>query len=308
MEAFLQKTLRAPPCYNFDLSIRFLRMGRNDPTVRREKGLLHYARHYASGPATLACSAEREGVFLQAWGDGAAEALRKAPALLGFEDPKGEVFGHPILDKLSHELKGLYLSRQPDLTIGLVQTILQQLVTWSEAASSWRELAELQNLRAPGPFELLMPAALPWLRYLEPAQFSLCDISAKRAQALRQVARLGTRPERWALESVETFSKKMQSIVGIGPWTVQHCLGFHFGHPDAVILGDYGIPHLISWALEGKPRSNDSEMCRILEPFTGQRFRVLRLLMAAHIEAPRFAPKVASSRPARRYGSRRFRR
>ena len=294
--------------YDFDVSLRFVRMGSNDPTCKREPGRVLYARDYTSGPATLELKSSGKKIRLEAWGEGASEALQKAPALLGLHDPGAEITAHPLMSQLNHRLKGLRLSRQPDLTIGLVQTVLQQLVTWSEAASSWRELSQLQARAAPGPYDLLMPPALRWLRFLEPADYSICDVSAKRAAALRQIARLGDRPERWAQESPEVFSQKLQTISGIGPWTVQHCLGFHFGAPDAVIVGDYGIPHLISWALIEKARSNDEEMCQLLEPFSGQRFRVLRLLMAADYQAPRFGPKVASSRPARRYGSGRFRR
>ena len=63
------------------------------------------------------------------------------------------------------------------------------------------------------------------------------------------------------------------------------------GDPDAVSVGDFHLPNLVSWALAGEPRGTDERMLELLEPYRGQRGRVQRLLEAGGITAPRFGPR-----------------
>jgi 3-methyladenine DNA glycosylase/8-oxoguanine DNA glycosylase len=63
------------------------------------------------------------------------------------------------------------------------------------------------------------------------------------------------------------------------------------GDPDAVPVGDYHLPHTVGFALEGTPRSTDERMLELLEPYSGQRGRVIRLIMLAGITAPKFGPR-----------------
>src|SRR5256885_363268 len=60
---------------------------------------------------------------------------------------------------------------------------------------------------------------------------------------------------------------------------------------NAVPVGDYHLPHMVGYALDGTPRSTDERMLELLEPYSGHRGRVIRLLIAAGIGAPRFGPK-----------------
>jgi len=64
------------------------------------------------------------------------------------------------------------------------------------------------------------------------------------------------------------------------------------GDADAVPLDDYHLPHMVAWALAGEPRGTDVRMLELLEPYAGHRDRMLRLLLAAGIEAPRFGPRM----------------
>jgi 3-methyladenine DNA glycosylase/8-oxoguanine DNA glycosylase len=65
------------------------------------------------------------------------------------------------------------------------------------------------------------------------------------------------------------------------------------GDPDAVPLGDYHIPNLVAYALAGEPRATDQRMLELLEPYIGQRGRVIRVLMAGGRGAPRFGPPLS---------------
>jgi hypothetical protein len=47
----------------------------------------------------------------------------------------------------------------------------------------------------------------------------------------------------------------------------------------------------VSFALAGEPRADDDRMLELLEPYRGQRARVVRLLEAGAPTAPRRAPR-----------------
>ena len=66
------------------------------------------------------------------------------------------------------------------------------------------------------------------------------------------------------------------------------------GDADAVSVGDFHLPNLVAWALAGEPRANDARMLELLEPYRGQRGRVIRLLEAERDPAcPRYGPRMA---------------
>ncbi len=56
-------------------------------------------------------------------------------------------------------------------------------------------------------------------------------------------------------------------------------------------VGDFHTPNTVSWALAGEARADDTRMLELLEPYRGQRARVVRLLELAGVAAPRFGPR-----------------
>jgi 3-methyladenine DNA glycosylase/8-oxoguanine DNA glycosylase len=86
------------------------------------------------------------------------------------------------------------------------------------------------------------------------------------------------------------------ALPGIGPWTAAEVGRAAFGDPDAVSVGDFHLPNLVCWALAGEPRGDDSRMLELLEPYRGQRGRVVRLLEASGLRSPRYGPPM-SPRP-----------
>lgn len=63
------------------------------------------------------------------------------------------------------------------------------------------------------------------------------------------------------------------------------------GDLDAVSVGDFHLPNLVAFALAGEPRGTDARMLELLEPWRGQRARVIRLLELSGIRAPRYGPR-----------------
>jgi 3-methyladenine DNA glycosylase/8-oxoguanine DNA glycosylase len=58
-----------------------------------------------------------------------------------------------------------------------------------------------------------------------------------------------------------------------------------------VSVGDYHLRKYVGHALEGRDFSDD-EMLAALEPWRGQRFRAVRLLLAAGPRRPRRGPRL----------------
>ena len=78
----------------------------------------------------------------------------------------------------------------------------------------------------------------------------------------------------------------------MGHWTAAEVALVALGDPDAVSVGDYHLPHVVSWALAGEARGSDERMLELLEPYRGHRGRVIRLLTLAGVTAPRFGPRM----------------
>ena len=57
-------------------------------------------------------------------------------------------------------------------------------------------------------------------------------------------------------------------------------------------VGDYHLCHHVSYNLAGEERADDDRMMELLEPFRGQRGRVVRWLMIAGRAPPRRGPRM----------------
>ncbi|MGZ4707920.1 MAG: DNA-3-methyladenine glycosylase 2 family protein, partial [Acidimicrobiales bacterium] len=67
------------------------------------------------------------------------------------------------------------------------------------------------------------------------------------------------------------------------------------GDADAVIVGDYNLPHLVAFNLAGELRASDARMLELLEPERPHRARAVALLMTAGRTPPRHGPRLPSA-------------
>jgi 3-methyladenine DNA glycosylase/8-oxoguanine DNA glycosylase len=150
--------------------------------------------------------------------------------------------------------------------------------------------------------ELLLPpdagavAATPYWA------FHPLGVEQKRADALCRAAAVAERLEE-CTDAAEA-TRRLTAITGIGPWTAAEVVRIAYGDPDAVSVGDYHIPHMVSFALAGEVRAGaregspgvlapaDVRMLALLEPFRGHRGRVCVLMEKAGLAAPRFGPRM----------------
>ena len=90
----------------------------------------------------------------------------------------------------------------------------------------------------------------------------------------------------------------LQRLRGIGPWTAALTVIETHGWADGVVRGDLHLPNTVCWGLAGEPRGDDDRMEELLLPYRGQRWRVVQLLQAGHVAAPRRGPRRATWRDA----------
>jgi 3-methyladenine DNA glycosylase/8-oxoguanine DNA glycosylase len=276
-----ERTLPVQCRYDFDESLRFVPFGPYDPTCRRGPGRLWKAGRTPEGPATVRLAWQGGGVAACAWGRGAAWALGRADALAGLrDDPVAFATPSGPIGALARRTRGIRLPRSPWVLDGLTEYVLQQRVTFRDAARAHRRLVSWLGAVAPGPPGLLLPLApSDWLA-LDDSSLRRAGVDDRRSRTLRAAARAARRLGSAFDLDPATARLVLESIPGCGAWTVPITLGFVLGDPDAVPLGDLHLPHEVGRALAGEPRADDARMLELLEPYRGHRFRVLRLLLA----------------------------
>ncbi len=120
--------------------------------------------------------------------------------------------------------------------------------------------------------------------------FHPLGIEAKRAEALRTVAKHAEKLWAWAELGTVELAAKLALLPGVGQWTIGSVLASAVGDPDAVAVGDYHLKNWVSYALDGRPRGTDERMLELLAPYAGQRGRVVRLLLLDSPAPPKFGP------------------
>jgi 3-methyladenine DNA glycosylase/8-oxoguanine DNA glycosylase len=291
------RTLTLATPLDLRLTLGPLRRGSGDPTLRFVGGEARRATRMRSGPCALSLKVVGDGLEAEAWGPGAPEALERLPELVGEHDqPFSLKPRHAVVRDLAHRLRGLRIGRTGSVIEALVPAILEQKVTGREAWAAWRRMALKWGEPAPGPFGPLGlrlppdPAVLASVPYFD---LHRAGVERRRADLIRFVcARAGRLEETTDMEPA-VGSARLTSIPGIGPWTAAEVASRAWGDADAVSLGDYHLPHLVSWALAREPRGSDARMLELLEPYQGQRGRVIRLLEAGATRPPRRGPRMA---------------
>jgi 3-methyladenine DNA glycosylase/8-oxoguanine DNA glycosylase len=282
---------------DLELTLAPLRHGRDDPTIRFERDGVWLARATARGPATLRLATDGRTIAADAWGPGAEAALEAVPDLAGINDAPGLLSAHhDLIHALQRRHPGLRLPRTGQLLASLVAAVIEQKVTGAEAHGAYAALVRKLGEPSPGPMALLLPPAAPALAALPYFEFHPLGLERRRADLLRRIAERATAIEALTALPGDVARSRLQSIPGIGPWTAAEATRTALGDPDAVSVGDAHLPDLVAWALAGEPRADDARMLELLEPYRGQRGRVVRLLEVAGIKIPRFGPRFAPRR------------
>ena len=277
------------------LTLAELRHGARDPTIRFERGVVWRASRHGEDAACTRLAPAKDGWRVMAWGAGAEAAVASLPQTLGSEDdPAALRLGSPRLRGLSARLGGMRFPRTEAVWSSLVPAILGQKVTSAEAQRAYFGLIDRYGEPAPGPGGLMLtprPEVVASLPYYELHPLGL---EQRRAATLIRAAQRAA----WLEAAVEMAPAaalaRLQSLPGLGVWTAAETARTALGNADAVSIGDYHVPNMVCWALAGEPRGDDRRMLELLEPYRGQRARVVRILERSGIRAPRYGPR---SRP-----------
>jgi len=286
-DAEVRFELRRP----LDLALTLAPLG-SGPYLRREGGAVWRATRTPAGPATMRIQHEDGLVDVRAWGPGADWAVAQAPALCGEQDDDtGFVPAHPLVARLHREIRGIRMPRSHAVFEALVPTVILQQVTTDEAVNSYRHLVNALGEVAPGPVALKLPPSPQALAATPYWAFHRFGIERRRAEVIIRAARSAKRLEETVTMDRDSAYQRMLAFPGVGPWTAAKVAMAALGDADAVPVGDYHLAHSIGFAFEGTARSSDERMLELLEPYRGHRARVIRLITAAGISAPRFGPK-----------------
>lgn len=281
------RTFRAPASVDLVLTLGPLRHGRADPTIRLAPDEALRAARTPAGPATLHLKVRKGSITARAWGSGAGWALDQAPQLVGVHDDR-DAFStdHPVVHRLHRTTPGLRLCASGLVMDTLVPTILEQKITSREAHRSFAALVRLYGEPAPGPGGLLLQPHAERLASLPYWSFHPLGVARARADTIRRACAGAARLEEAAHLPPAEGARRLRSVTGIGPWTVGLVLGTCRGDPDTVVVGDFHLPHAVTWALAREPRGSDHRMLELLARFAGQRGRVVRLIAAAGVRPP----------------------
>lgn len=299
--------VEVPAPFDLRATLGPLRHGAGDPTFRWAADGVWRSTRTPEGPATLRIrrhddrSAPGTPVFeTAAWGTGADWAVSHLDELLGVRDDRGGFAPdrHPVVARLAAARPGLRIGRTGAVLETLVPTVIGQKVQSDVARRSWQQLARHLGEPAPGPATLLLPPSPERLAALPYHEFHRFNLERRRAETIRRAAAAADRLERLAAAATTAdhhpdADAVLRAVPGVGPWTAAWVRLLALGDADAVPVGDYGIPKVVVWTLEGERNGTDARMLELLEPFTGHRGRVIRLVKAGGAKPPRRAPRLS---------------
>lgn len=250
----------------------------------------------ATGPASVRIRALADSLEVAAWGPGAEEVIDRAPEVVGAADrPDALVPHHPVVAEAIRRTHGLCIPRPGNVVETLLPVILEQKVQVAAARNSYAAVVRRWGEPAPGPaaaLGLLTPPDPAVLARVPSYAFHRLNVERKRAETFLRAARLAPQLEPARAMPAIQARARLQIVPGVGAWTSAEVALHALGDPDAVPVGDYHLPNTVTWALAGEARGDDARMLELLEPYRGQRGRVIRLLTAAGMRAPKFGPRM----------------
>ena len=269
--------------------------GHHDPTTRIAPGRVLRATLGPSGPSVLEVVETPDAhVTITDWVTGSTTEMSGHP-LLGDADP-----GHRV--QPVHEPVARALERFGNHRIAVTGTpyhdllpaVLAQRVTAREAVSQWDALCRRWGdpVEA-GPITLFLPPRPEVLADIPYHELHRLGIDRRRADTLRNVARHGNRLiSGWKADlTAHERTLSLQLIPGVGQWTAAVAGWTSFGDADALEVGDFHAKNTVVYALTGRHRGTDEEMSCLLEPYAGDRQRVLQWLRMDGHSAPAHGPR-----------------
>ncbi|CAN5742170.1 DNA-3-methyladenine glycosylase [soil metagenome] len=289
-----QRTFDLPFPIDVTATLSAVRRGRHDPSCRFAADGIWRATRSPMGPVTLHLAPLGHRVEATAWGDGAEWALDTANELVGAtDDSTGFAPEHPVVARLWRDHAACRIPRTGAVAEALVSSVLEQRVTTFEARRAQGQMAARWGEDAPGPADLLLPPDPEILAGLAYYDLHVFGVERKRAETLRRVAAQARSHDALTALPPAEAHQRLTRFAGVGAWTAAEVALVALGDADAVPVGDAHLPADVTHVLAGEAVDDDEAMLEALAPFAGHRGRVIRLLTAAGLHAPRRGPRYA---------------
>ncbi|MBK7722801.1 MAG: DNA-3-methyladenine glycosylase 2 family protein [Austwickia sp.] len=292
--------LRQPLDLYSTLSV--VRRGAGDPTWlgapsgRSSDGIVK-GWNTPAGPVTAVLRPEPGTAALHAtaWGPGADWLLERLARVVADEDDDaGFRIHHDVVRQLRRRFAHWRVPATGLVIESLVPSIIEQRVTGKEAFGSYRALVRAYGDPAPGPLAerglMVAPTARRWASIPSWGWTTAGVDSGRAATVVQACARAGRLEE--VADDPAAARRRLAALPGVGRWTVAEVAHTALGDPDAVSFGDYHVAKNIGWALTGRP-VEDAQLAELLEPYTGHRYRVQRLIELGGLRRPRRGPRTS---------------
>lgn len=290
----LHRTIPLPFSIDLPGTLAGVQRGTHDLSCTIRGNEIWRASRSPGGPATVHVVAHGTTLTAEAWGVGAEAALDALPALVGAEDATDDFRpDHPVVTRLWRDHPGLRIPRSQAVYETLLAVVLEQRVTIFEARRAHTQLLRKWGEPAPGPGDLMLPPDPEVLSGVAYYDLHVLGVEKKRADTIRRVSATARHLDALAHSSVTAARSRLIEVIGIGPWTAAEVALVALGDPDAVPVGDVHFPSDVTYVLTGTAVDDDEAMLEALEPFAGHRGRVIRLIQAAGLHAPRRGPRYA---------------
>ena len=297
----LKTTLPIEGPYHLGRTLSVLSVGKGNPCLRVSDHQAQLALNTPAGRVAIAATHRTEQLHIVAQGPAADWIEPHLPGLFGLLDNTHEFVPSEPIKQLAQANHGLRLPRLPVVFDRLVPIVLQQLIAFRDACRAWRLMAQRLGEEVSDSQGLFFPPTPQQIARLATYELMECEAPPMHAKRILGLAKHAARLEElWgAGESTDAIDRLCDCLIalpGVGPWTVGMLRGAGLGDSDAVVLGDYGLPHHVAHFFTGAERSDDDEMLRLLDPYRPHRFRVVTMLIQSATHPPRRGPRRASLR------------
>lgn len=256
-----------------------LQFGVDDLTCRVSEDVIVRSCMTPHGATTVRLTVRGSSLQVETWGDGGPWVVDRVPGMVGLEDPVADFQPPPSspLSRLLATYPGFRLTRTGDLFGSLVTAIASQGASVFQAHRAHRQLLVKLGSAAPGPFPDLR--ALPSSNTIAGrGAYELHKIGFEPTQA-STLLRIAASAQRFSdLRTAQDAREAVAAIDGLDRGSAELAILYAFGDPDALPLGDPHRARRVSLALTGEPDGDDDHLVALLEPWTGQRGRIVQLV------------------------------
>ena len=258
-------------------AFRLRAAGTPDGLMRMRRGALQRLVHVDGSPVLVGVvQPARDRVVFGARAaseEAAAEGVERMRFAVGVDDDlepfHARFRGDPLIGRCLRAHPGMRPTRRPDPWEALAAAITEQLIEFDRAVDIQRRLIAVLGSRCPETGLRDAPTAAA-VAGAAPARLESFDLAARRCSTLRRAARevAHGRVDLRAPDH-EAGWRRLRSIPGVGPWTVEMLAFFGQGRHDQLAAGDLNYLKLVGRLVTGNPRAraDEAEVRGFFEPY-----------------------------------------